>query len=134
MVYRSHTKGSNAPTVNEEFLQWAATAYRSSEPVANLACPMRRAKLTSSAAVEEVDAKPNRQPDKEAQPCHDRQPGHQQHAEENAEHRKYRPTRTAEAAMPMRIFVAQNQYAGGYQHKGKKRTDVGEIGKCPDVE
>src|SRR5271170_2766199 len=95
---------------------------------------MRRAELTSSAAVEEVDAKPNGQPDKEAQPCHDRQPGHQQYAEEDAEHRKHWPTGTAEATMSMRIFVAQNQHARRYQHKGEECTDIRQIGECSDIE
>src|SRR5580700_1487294 len=44
--------------------------------------PVRRAELAPPAAIEEVDQQPDPKPHKEAQPRHNRKPGHQQHAEE----------------------------------------------------
>jgi hypothetical protein len=80
---------------------------------------MRRAELAPPAAIEKIDTQANAQPDKETQPRHNRQSGHQQDAEEDAEHREEWSTGTAETAVPVRIFVTQHQDTDRNQHKGE---------------
>ena len=60
------------------------------------------AKLAAVAAVAEVDHQPNHQPDHKPRPGNDRQPSHQQHAKQDAQHWNHRPAGHAEtrAAAP----------------------------------
>ena len=58
--------------------------------------------LATMPAVQEINRQPDRQPGKEAQPGQNRQSGHQQHAEEHAQHRSRnaRPGRGIRDAVP----------------------------------
>src|SRR3954452_17784206 len=66
-----------------------------------------REKLTSLAAVEDVDHQSNYQPEEESHPRNRRQACHQENAKDHREDRNHRPERHTETTMPLRLTVAQ---------------------------
>ena len=109
------------------------TASGRTGPVWNPATGQQIAEV-NFASIEDVDHETNDQPRKKTKPSKNWQAGHQQDAEEHAQHWRDNTAGRAETAMAMRISIPQNNYADRHQDKCKKGSDVREIGKSPDVE
>ena len=92
-------------------------------------------KIAALPAVDDVDDEADDEPDEEAHPGHDRA------ARPSAATQKTMlrtgmtgPQRDAESAMALGLAYAQDEHAGGDEHEGEERADVGEIGERADVE
>src|ERR1039457_5286422 len=88
--------------------------------------PFRR-KLRPMAAVEEIDKQAGDKPGEEGGPCHDFKAHHENDAEDDAENRKQRPQRGAEAAAAFRLAIAQDEHSDGDQYEGEQRADVRKV-------
>jgi len=86
------------------------------------------------AAVEVVDEEADDEPDEEADPGDRGEARHEESAEEDAQDGEERASRDAEAAMPVRLLVAQDEDADRDQDEGEESTDVGHFGEAADVE
>ena len=90
--------------------------------------------LGAVAAIEEVDDQAGEEPCEEGHPGHDFEAHHQDDAEEDAEDGEERAQRGAEAAMALRLAIAQDEHGDGDENKGEEGADVGEVGDGADVE
>src|SRR5215467_4495414 len=86
------------------------------------------------ASIVVVNHKSNRHPDKEANPVHDGQAGHQKHTSENRQDGSKGAAGSSKGTMAVWFAVAENQNAGGDQRECEKRADVGKIGESSDVQ
>src|SRR6266487_6286514 len=91
------------------------------------------AQFAVSYAVEEINAKADREPYKEAYPCFDWQTQHQHEAKNYAENREQRDQGHTEWARTVGVFAPQNNHTEANEDKGEKRSDVREISKRSDV-
>src|ERR1700733_1354507 len=90
-------------------------------------------KLTSLAAVEEVNHQPDDQPNEEPHPRNHRKASHQQHTEDYRKDRNHWPKWNAKPAMPLRLLVPQHNDAKQNQHKREQRPNVRHRSKRSDI-
>src|ERR1039457_1458086 len=90
--------------------------------------------LGAVAAVEEVNDQADGQPGEKTEPCDYFKPHHEYYAKDDAQHREDRAQRSAEAAVAIRLALAQDEHTDGDQEEGEEGTDVGEIGDGADVQ
>src|SRR5215471_21025867 len=110
--------------------------FRRSRFVRRLQCwvGVSLAELTAMTAVHEVHNQADYEPEEEAQPGQNRQSRHKEHAENNAEYWRCKSSRRAEAAMPLRLLVTENDHAQRNEHEGEQRADVRQVGERTDVQ
>ena len=86
-----------------------------------------------SHSVEEINQKPDPEPDEEANPRFDGQAEHERGAKNHAEKGEEGYPGHAEGARSRGISAAQDDNAATHEDKGKEGADVGQIGERPDV-
>src|SRR6266481_2866420 len=85
-------------------------------------------------AVKIIEHQAQDHPDKEADPVHYRQAGHEQEACENRDDRRKRSAGGAESARPVRLPIAKNKHACRDKSEREQGADIRKIGKSSDVE
>src|SRR5712671_2345996 len=73
-------------------------------------------------------------PYKESNPVHNGQPGHQQQASHDCYDWCDRAARRAESTGTIRFAIAQDQYSGCHQRKGKQSADIRQISEGSDIQ
>src|SRR5271154_371864 len=96
----------------------------------SICCPQR----ALPAAIQIVKHQSYDHPNKETNPIHDGQAGHQQQAGEDGDDRGDGTAGGAEGAMAVRFTVAQNQNSSGHQRKSEQRADIGKVCERADIQ
>src|SRR5439155_11563118 len=79
--------------------------------------------------VKEINAKADREPDKETYPCLNRQTQHQHEAKEHTQNRKPWGQRHTKWTRAVGLCAPQNNHAEANEHECKKCSDIREISK-----
>src|SRR5215468_148464 len=98
----------------------------------SLSC-RRQIQSAALPAVQEIDYKSDGKPHKKSDPIHDRQTGHQEQAGEDCKHWGEWAAGSAEGAVAVGLAITKDENSGCDKRKGKKRSDVGKVGKGADV-
>src|SRR5581483_6488195 len=83
-----------------------------------------RTELAPITAVKDVDDESDREPNDEANPCDQREAGHQPAAKHDGDDGKERNEWNLEAARTLRLAAAQKDYAEGHENEGEQGADI----------
>ena len=91
-----------------------------------------RGEFAMPAAVARVDHEADREPHDKTNPGDHREAHHQSAAQNDGDQREPRDQGNPKAALPLRVFTAQEDHSQRHQHKGEKRSDIGKIRRIAD--
>src|SRR5438477_1547770 len=90
--------------------------------------------FTVTCAVKEINQKSNSEPNKETDPCLQREAQHQDEAKDDAEKWKHRTHRNTEWARPIRVGAPEDDDAEANKDESEERSNIREVSQRTDID